>query len=194
MADGGRKRKRFTPHSFTSVMRQKSGSSLASTTRDLFGNWSVTFPVSLSLILSAMPHALSPIIQISDRLDPVTLVTPGILCSLLTPRKVQRLLWVKDWSTWNSTVPGRGAPGRRPGPMVPVNRLIMLAKNNAELTFEPHSAPPKCILWDVFWVFPSLPRFPAYLAGTRWKILPRSVKLRSDWYDTVSVMYNMLTD
>ena len=96
MADGGRKRKRFTPHSFTSVMRQKSGSSLASTTRDLFGNWSVTFPVSLSLILilSAMPHALrlSPIIQISDRLDPVTLVTPGILCSLLTPRKVQRLL------------------------------------------------------------------------------------------------------
>ena len=28
MADGGRKRKRFTPHSFTSVMRQKSGSSL----------------------------------------------------------------------------------------------------------------------------------------------------------------------
>ena len=50
---------------------------------------------------------------------------------------------------------------------VPVNRLIMLAKNNAELTFEPHSAPTKCILWDVFWVFPSLPRFPAYLAGTR---------------------------
>ena len=72
---------------------------------------------------------------------------------------------------------------------IPVNRLIMLAKNNAELTFEPHSAPPKCILWDVFWVFPSLPRFPAYMAGTRWKILLRSVKLRSDWYDTVSVIH-----
>ena len=61
--------------------------SLASTTRDLlFGvsHDSVTPYISDS---DSERNALSPIIQISDRL-----VTPGILCSLLTPRKVQRLL------------------------------------------------------------------------------------------------------
>ena len=60
--------------------------SLASTTRDLFGV-SHYIPCDCVSDSDSERNALSPIIQISDRL-----VTPGILCSLLTPRKVQRLL------------------------------------------------------------------------------------------------------
>ena len=38
-----------------------------------------------------------------------------------------------------------------------MNRIIMLMKNNAELTFEPQSAPPQCILWAIFGGFPGFP-------------------------------------
>ena len=84
--------------------------------------------------------------------------------------------------------------------MPPVKRLIMLAKNNSDLTFESQLPPPEvhimgyiwgfailscplnpslCILWAIFWVFPLSPAFSRH---TRWKILLRSVKLCSDWY------------
>ena len=117
MADGGRKRKRFTPHNvILSPQRKKRydnrrfyignaaeewerqrcfyGESHAQfaahllaqqqSTRDLFG---VSHSLACVSDSDSERNALSPIIQISDRL-----VTPGILCSLLTPRKVQRLL------------------------------------------------------------------------------------------------------
>ena len=61
--------------------------SLASTTRDLFGVSHSRLSRLTGCVSDSERNALSPIIQISDRL-----VTPGILCSLLTPRKVQRLL------------------------------------------------------------------------------------------------------
>ena len=71
------------------VARAVCGSLASTTTRDLFGIslvWSVTFPAVTGCVSDSERNALSPIIQISDRL-----VTPGILCSLLSPRKVQRL-------------------------------------------------------------------------------------------------------
>ena len=43
---------------------------------------------------------------------------------------------------------------------VPVKRLIMLTRNNAELTFEPQFAPPQCILWAIFGGFPGFLRVP----------------------------------
>ena len=44
--------------------------------------------------------------------------------------------------------------------MVPVKRLIMPTRNNAELTFEPQFAPPQCILWAIFGGFPGFLRVP----------------------------------
>ena len=43
---------------------------------------------------------------------------------------------------------------------VPMKRLIMLTRNNAELTFEPQFAPPQCILWAIFGGFPGFLRVP----------------------------------
>ena len=112
MADGGRKRKRFTPHNFIlSPQRKKRynnrrfyignaaaeewerqrcfyGESHAQFAAHLLAQHATCWSVTLTGCVSdSERNALSPIIQISDRL-----VTPGILCSLLTPRKVQRLL------------------------------------------------------------------------------------------------------
>ena len=114
MADGGRKRKRFTPHNFIlSPQRKKRydnrrfyiGNAAEEWERQrcFYGESHAQFAAHLlaqhaTCLECHIPcdcvsdsdserNALSPIIQISDRL-----VTPGILCSLLTPRKVQRLL------------------------------------------------------------------------------------------------------